>query len=76
MENKGIAASLSCQCPRKEEQGGWLYTWIHGVKKPEEVITCTNKEATDVHVLSASHKQIVDSREEANVLACYLWLQI
>ena len=25
-ENKGIAASLSCRCLRKEEQDGWLYT--------------------------------------------------
>ena len=71
-ENKGIAASLSCRCLRKEEQDGWLYTWIRGVKKPQEAITCTNKEASDVHVLSASHKQIADSREEANVHACYL----
>ena len=72
MENKGIAASLSCRCLRKEEQHGWLYAWIHGVKKPQEAITCMNKEAADVHVLSTSHKQIADSREEANVHACYL----
>ena len=76
MENIGIAASLSCRCPRKEEQDRWLYAWIRGVKKPQEAITCTNKEADDVHVLLASHKQIADSREEANVHACYLRLQI
>jgi hypothetical protein len=29
------AASLSCRCLRKEEQDGWLYTWIRGVKKQE-----------------------------------------
>ena len=55
-ENKGIAASLSWRCLHKEEQDGWLYTWIHGVKKPQEAIICANKEAADVHVLSASHK--------------------
>ena len=44
--------------------------------KPQEAITCMNKEAAYVHVLSASHKQIADSREEANVHACYLRLQI
>ena len=68
-ENKGIAASLSCQCLRKEEQDGWLYTWIRGVNKPQKAITCTNKVAADIHMLSASHKQIADSREEANVHA-------
>jgi len=75
-ENKGIAASLSCRRLCKEEQDGWLYTWIRGVNKPQKAITCTNKEAADIHMLSASHKQIADSREEANVHACYLWLQI
>jgi len=62
MENKGIAASLSCRCLRKKEQDGWLYTRIRGAKKPQEAITCMNKEASNVHVPSASHKQIADSR--------------
>ena len=74
IENKGIAASLSCRCLCKEEQDGWLYTKICGVKKPQEAITCTKKEASDVHVLSASHKQIANSREEANAHGCYLRL--
>ena len=47
MENKGIAASLSCRCLRKEEQDGWLHK-IRGVKKPQEAITCMNKEEFDI----------------------------
>ena len=48
----------------------YMDTWC------KEAITCANKDATDVHVLLASHKQIADSREEANVHACYLRLHI